>query len=786
MSSPSVLGREAPFRPRRGLAILAPVLYVAGAAAYAGEDRPLAWLGILGAGGIAFVGSRSVPDETPSEARRRVATWAALAIVIATSAWSSRAPWAACVREIASVVAGVFAARALDRIEGDVGLAPAAVAADTRAGITPRGLAWFAGAAVAISFGTAAIVDAAAWGGSAEMERAAPLVASGAGAISLFALGAAALVTASVRRLELAAPPRALACAATAGVALFVALALAIAGTLAADAASALATTTASIVVVRLARSPDPIALSRRGRRALTLLLFGGPVVTLAAISSGSAIAALVIAAIAAIVGAAAKKLEEPLLPVKGRLLDALDDATRAAHDRDAREAVARALLRLREAAGETAQPPELWMLHPTRIHAVDAAGYVREREGELPPLLLEIARDEPDRTIRVDVLRSLEVRRADLRPLLKWLEDRGALFATLVQGGDEPDGVVIAPAGTRTEPLTIEEVRAARGLADAFVAVCQARSALERHLAREQDLKARLDALDDELARVRHAVALDASRNVLASTRLARPATVGIYSAASRMAYDALERRIERDAPVVVAARAGVDPVPYIARAHLGGPRKEGPLVVVDGTSSREHDLERWRDERASPLALADRGLLVLVDGAALPRDIQLVVARALAERRPPWERATPLDVSIALTATAMPDELVEAGRLAPELFARFEDATPIELPGLRDRAEDLFSIVADRLAREGLRVRGKPIGIDAAAFARLVEHPFDGEDAELASIVSRLVARVRGDVVKAADLDALGLYGASGEIAADAQAGESTAPRSQEVKHR
>src|SRR3954469_23874755 len=97
----SVLGRDAPFRPRRGLAILAPVLYVAGAAAYAGEDRPLAWLTILGAGAIAFVGSRVVPDETPSEARRRVATWTALAIVIATSAWSARAPWAACIREIA-------------------------------------------------------------------------------------------------------------------------------------------------------------------------------------------------------------------------------------------------------------------------------------------------------------------------------------------------------------------------------------------------------------------------------------------------------------------------------------------------------------------------------------------------------------------------------------------------------------------------------------------------------------------------------------------------------------
>jgi DNA-binding NtrC family response regulator len=259
----------------------------------------------------------------------------------------------------------------------------------------------------------------------------------------------------------------------------------------------------------------------------------------------------------------------------------------------------------------------------------------------------------------------------------------------------------------------------------------------------------------------------------MLATTRLARPATVGIYSATARFAFDALERRIQNDAPAVIVARAGIDPVPYLARAHLSGPRKEAPLVVVDGTSSREHDLERWRDERTSPIALADGGLLVLVDGAALPRDIQVLVARTLTERRPPWERATPLDIGAALTSTTAPATLVEGGLLTPELYARFEDAKPIELSGLHERSEDLFSIVADRLAREGLRVRGRPIGIDAAAFARLVEHPFEGEDHELAAIVTRLVLHARGDVVRVADVDAIGLTKpAEDELAAEPDA--------------
>jgi hypothetical protein len=586
------------------------------------------------------------------------------------------------------------------------------------------------------------------------------------GAAALFAIGASALFIAGARRLELSAAPRALACGAAAGVGLLGALALAITTNLHADAAAALGFAFACPIIVRVSRARDALALSRRGRRVLTLAIFGGPVATLAAVAgeghmAGAGFVALLIALATLAVGSLAAKLEEPFLPAKGLLLDALEDATRAAHDRDTRAALAKALARIREAAGHGAQSPELWMLHPTHFCTVDAAGYLQERSGELPTALLDLARDEPDGTVRVDVLRALEVRRADLRPLLRWLEDRGMLFATLIAGadGEEPDGIVLVPAGTRTDPLTIDEVHAAKLFADAFVAVCQARSARERHLGREQALAEKVEALDDQIALLHHASSLDASRNMLASARLARPATVGIYSAPSRMAYDALERRIQNDAPVVVVARAGVDPVPYLARAHLEGPRKERPLVIVDGTSSREHDVERWRDERSSPIALADRGLMVLVDGAALPRDVQVLVARALTERRPPWERAMPLDVTVALTATSPADVLLENGMLAPELYARFEDATPIELPGLRERSEDLFSIVADRLAREGLRVRGKPIGIEAAAFARLVEYPFEGEDAELAAIVTRMVLHARGDVVKAADVDAIGL---------------------------
>ena len=48
-------------------------------------------------------------------------------------------------------------------------------------------------------------------------------------------------------------------------------------------------------------------------------------------------------------------------------------------------------------------------------------------------------------------------------------------------------------------------------------------------------------------------------------------------------------------------------------------------------------------------------------------------------------------------------------------------------------------------------------PVGIEDAAFARLLEYPFEGEDAELASMALQLVASCEGDVVRAHHVDAL-----------------------------
>jgi hypothetical protein len=526
--------------------------------------------------------------------------------------------------------------------------------------------------------------------------------------------------------------------------------------------------------VALAALHPDAARVARVGRRIVTLSLLGGGLVLAAAGAvSGRAdpwFATFVAVAIALGVGSMASRVEAPLRPAGGVWLDAFAQAAREAVRADPEDAIRQALLALRAPLGLDLPSPELWTFAPVRRSIVDAAGYLHERDTELPRDLLEVTGGEPFGTLRTELLEALEVRRPDLRPLRAWMTDRGALVATLVAADGEVDGVLLLPAGRRAEPLALEEVLALKDVALTLAKACRARGTVLRLLARGRDADARAAAAEEAVGRFEQERAVHASRHALVAARLARPAFVGQYAAASRLAVDALEGRTALSAPVVLVGPSGVDPVPYLARAHSVGARKEAPFVVVDGAGAREQDAAaaaRWSDPTESPLALADGGMLVLLDAGALPEHAQKLIARAVVERRAPWAAASrkPLDVQLALTcvgAAGLESVGLDAwrDRVDPALRAALAEAfdAVVELPRLADRPEDFRAILTDRLAREGMRTRGRPVGIEPAAYARLTEYEFPGDDVELSAMVHALVASCEKDMVRVADVMRLG----------------------------
>lgn len=573
---------------------------------------------------------------------------------------------------------------------------------------------------------------------------------------------AAALRVRALRRLELGVADRAAAALALSVVALAVSAPAALLRVAPPDQLMSVAAVLASFAVLFSCITYEPTSVARTMRTILALVLLGAPV-ALAGVAlslrfpQSTGLTMMSVGAAALVIGLAAPALARPFGPAGSRWLEAIQKANDAALHPDPDVALREALTTVRTVLPSDSASPVLFRASPAEALTVDRAGYLHTQDGEAPPELYELAEGEPERTIRVEAMRSLEVRRADLRPLVAWMDGRGLMAVTAVRDDEQPVGLLGLPRGKRRTPMNLEEVKGLRVLADRIGAVLGVSSALARSRAREMELRRLADRRGDEIDRLQHKLTVVAGREQVVTERLAAPLRATTYSAAAMSAHEQVLRAGSAGQPLVLHTPAGVDPVPWAAAAHLASGRKERVFLAIDGTDTGEHDLERWRDPDSSPLALANGGTLFVMDGPSLPRTVQDFIAASLAERVSPGGGAAPLDVCLSVSLHQPMTELVASGRLGSALAQWLGDAV-VPLPPLSQRVEDLRALVLERLVRLGVRWRGEPMGIDDAALGRLMEHDWPGNDHELTDVLLRAVLVAKGKRVLAADLDAIG----------------------------
>lgn len=156
---------------------------------------------------------------------------------------------------------------------------------------------------------------------------------------------------------------------------------------------------------------------------------------------------------------------------------------------------------------------------------------------------------------------------------------------------------------------------------------------------------------------------------------------------------------------------------------------REAAGMVVLDASEAAVKGKAAWLAE-LDAAAAGDPGLLLVEDAHLLP-DACAVHLRHLMERPGPW---------IVLTGAPVAELTGYAATLAAGCPAR------IELPALRDRADELPSLVRAMLDELGVgdRVRFTP-----AALAALAGHPWPGNLGELRTVLRTVVAhRSAGDV--------------------------------------
>jgi DNA-binding NtrC family response regulator len=360
-------------------------------------------------------------------------------------------------------------------------------------------------------------------------------------------------------------------------------------------------------------------------------------------------------------------------------------------------------------------------------------------------------------------------VRRPDLRELLQALDLHDALVALPLVSEGQLEGVLVVARGERSERLTLEELAALEGLCGEIAGHMVVLLAAERSHARaqaaagkEQRALGRIEDLQLELASARDR----AEVLVRGLTAIESAAPVIAYSADMRQLVARLTQIAPHDVPVFLAAEPGDAILPLARLLHEHSGRAKGPFVAADLLS-----IEQGRhfealvgarglgQDRPGFLEMAEGGTLVLCDIAALPHGGQHVLVELLSERRVragAGRSARAANVRLVCTARCSKAELVAVGAMLPEL-ARWLEPTSLQVPPLRERREDLESLVLLAIDRAS-RALGKPaLGISPDALAALSTHSFPGNAIELESVVQRAVSRAGAQRVQVTDLPAL-----------------------------
>jgi two-component system nitrogen regulation response regulator NtrX len=231
----------------------------------------------------------------------------------------------------------------------------------------------------------------------------------------------------------------------------------------------------------------------------------------------------------------------------------------------------------------------------------------------------------------------------------------------------------------------------------------------------------------------------------------------LGRSQAAARL-QELVRRAASLSTSVLIVAERGVDAA-SVARAIHARSRQAGtPFVLVDcaGDPAAAFDrvlfgappVDAPTDLEAvasgSRVGAARGGTLVLRDAAELPAAVQARLARIARDGEMRLDGAI-APASFRLIATAGPsiDADVREHRFRSDLYRRLSTSR-IDMPALRDRAEDVAAMAARVLEELCASAGSPPRTFTQAALALLAALTWPGNLAELSSVIERVAGNV------------------------------------------
>ncbi|HNC24614.1 MAG TPA: sigma-54 dependent transcriptional regulator [Opitutaceae bacterium] len=215
------------------------------------------------------------------------------------------------------------------------------------------------------------------------------------------------------------------------------------------------------------------------------------------------------------------------------------------------------------------------------------------------------------------------------------------------------------------------------------------------------------------------------------------------------------IDRVAPTDATVLVTGESGTGKEMIAREFYRRSPRRGQPFIKVNCAAISENLIESEffghergaftgaTERREGRFELANHGTLLLDEVSEIPPSLQAKLLRVLQERE--FERVggnRTIKVNVRIIATSNRDLLsyVEKGDFRQDLYYRL-NVFPVQVPPLRDRADDVL-VLADHFLRRFARKHGvKVTGLSDSARAAVNAYRWPGNVRELQNTIERAV---------------------------------------------
>ena len=229
------------------------------------------------------------------------------------------------------------------------------------------------------------------------------------------------------------------------------------------------------------------------------------------------------------------------------------------------------------------------------------------------------------------------------------------------------------------------------------------------------------------------------------------------------------LEKVCRKNVTIVLTGESGTGKTFLAKEIHKNSRRSEGPFINVNCAAIAynliESELYGYEDGaftgakkggKVGYFELAKGGTLFLDEISELPLLLQGKLLEVLQEGtfyRVGGVKKIVTDVRLIVATNRNLERMVKEGQFREDLYYRIS-VFPIKLPPLRERIEDLYSIIEDTLPSICERLEIEPLMLTDEALQKMKQYQWPGNIRELENVLEKAAVISEGNFIRAEDV--------------------------------